>query len=99
MEYKNSCIYRLKIGEYLFYGASTKSLEDIFIMLKSHSTSSKCKNNKLYGAINSLGFENIELSILEHLICNSRQELNKRCWDIVKINKNYPYLLNTRFAK
>jgi len=99
MEYKNSIIYKLYIKGYVFYGASTKSLKDILKMLKSHSTATKCKNTKLFNVINHLGFENVEISIVEYFKCNSKQELNKRCWDIVNKKKNNPLLLNVRFAK
>lgn len=91
-------IYKLNVGEYVYFGSSVKSLKEVYIMLKSHSTAKKTRDSKLYSIINQYGIENIKLSIYKEVSGNiDRKELNRICWDVVYSHKDDKGLLNTKY--
>jgi hypothetical protein len=76
MGYESGKIYKLQCSDgYYYIGSTTTSLDT---RLKNHKGSSKtdlCKNYKVYKHINQIGWDNVQILLLEEYPCNSRAEL------------------------
>jgi hypothetical protein len=76
--YKNGkiyCLYNLITKIVIYIGSTTQSLNR---RKYEHKSKSKYKNSKLYIYIRKIGFENIEIRLIENFPCNSRLELFER---------------------
>lgn len=75
-KYQNGKIYRLDCNDgYYYIGSTTQELNN---RLNNHIYLSKSCINKVYYYINSIGWDNVEINLIENVSCNSKKELCDR---------------------
>jgi hypothetical protein len=75
-KYDSSKIYKLVCNDGYYYIGST--IQELNNRLNNHKKLSKTGVNKAYNYINSIGWDNVEIELIEKYKCNSKQELNNR---------------------
>jgi hypothetical protein len=75
-KYHSSKIYKLVCNDGYYYIGST--IQELNNRLNNHKKLSKTGVNKVYNYINSIGWDNVEIELIEKYKCNSKQELNNR---------------------
>ena len=74
--YQNSKIYKLVCNDSYYYISSTT--QELNNRLNNHKSASKSGINKVYTYINSIGWDNVEIELIEKYQCNSKKELLDR---------------------
>jgi hypothetical protein len=95
-KYNNGKIYRLMCNDGYYYIGST--IVKLNLRFNSHKKSSKIMNTPVYNHINKIGWENVEIELIEEYPCNVKKELNKREDFYIKRSKNDPLCLNINRA-
>ena len=92
--YNNGKIYRLNCSDGHYYiGSTTTSLNK---RLSSHKSASKTNTMPVYTHIVELGWDNVEMVLVEDYACNTKKELNAREDFYIKKAKDDPKCLNAR---
>lgn len=74
--YEKGKIYKLQCMDGHYYiGSTTQKLNHRF---SNHKQSSKSDTSKVYTYINSIGWDNVQIELIEDYPCNKKSELNKR---------------------
>ena len=96
--YKNGKIYRLQCKDgYYYFGSTTQLLSN---RLTHHKHLSKKDNTIAYQHIKKLGWENVEIQLVEDYPCEIKKELNERedyyiqqsLKDLLCLNENRAYV-------
>jgi hypothetical protein len=75
-KYKNGQIYKIICEDGCYYiGSTIQKLNHIF---NSHKKSSKKVVCRVYDHINIIGWDKVQIELVENYSCNNKQELNKR---------------------
>ena len=75
-KYQNGKIYKLVCNDgYYYIGSTTQELNN---RLYNHKTQSKSGPNKIYSYINSIGWDNVIIELIENYNCQSKKELVDR---------------------
>ena len=93
IKYNNGKIYKLVCEDGCYYiGATIQKLNHIF---NSHKKSSKKVVCRVYDHINIIGWDKVQIELVELYPCNNKQELNKReQYYIDQANHHLPCLNN-----
>lgn len=76
-KYLNGVIYRLQCNDsYYYIGSTTNKLNARIACHKFHSK--QFPEKKLYKHINNIGWDNVEIELVEEFSCSSKKELNER---------------------
>jgi len=76
-KYLNGVIYRLQCNDSYYYIGST--INNLNARISCHKFHSKqFPEKKLYKHINNIGWDNVEIELVEEFSCSSKKELNKR---------------------
>jgi len=96
MGYDLGKIYKLQCSDGRFYIGST--INNLNTRLYHHKTASKNKLTPLYSHIQSIGWENVEIVLLENFNCRNRTELRRRENEIIEREKENQLCLNKNKA-
>jgi predicted GIY-YIG superfamily endonuclease len=95
MGYEAGKIYRLQCSDGKYYFGST--IRALSARLSSHKyASSSAKTNDTYNHINTIGWGNVTISLVEPFPCETKQELLQRELWFINEHKNDILCLNTR---
>ena len=93
MGYENAKIYRLDCGDGHYYYGST--INELRVRLYQHKKASACQPYRVYQHINTIGWENVKIVLVEEYPCDNRKELNKKETKYISAHKSDPLCLNT----
>jgi len=85
-------IYKITCNDGYFYIGST--ISKLSTRLKNHKKDSKNSNSKLYSHINSIGWENIKITLLEEFDNISKKDLLEKEYEYIR-KENSEFCLNT----
>ena len=91
VNYSNSKIYKLQCNDGYFYIGSTTS--ELRKRLREHKTNNS--NTSVYNHINSIGWNNVKIILIENFECNNRDELRMYENEYIQNNILDPLCLNT----
>ena len=74
--YDNGKIYRLNCSDGHFYIGST--VASLSVRMNGHKQSAKRETSRVYKHCLSIGWENVDIELIEEYPCNSRKELTAR---------------------
>jgi len=95
MGYEAGKIYRLQCSDGKYYFGST--IRPLAARLSSHKHSSKnTDTNNAYKHINTIGWDNVMITLVELFPCETKQQLLQRESWFIDEHKNDPLCLNTR---
>jgi Uri superfamily endonuclease len=95
--YSNSKIYKLQCNDGYFYIGST--CDELRKRLWGHKKTSKTKNHiKVYKHINSIGWDNVSIILIESFECNNKDELRKKEDEYIQKELNNELCLNSQRA-
>ena len=75
-KYNNGKIYKLVCEDGCYYIGST--IQKLNLRFNSHKKSSKKEVCNVYDHINDIGWDKVQIELVENYSCNNKQELNKR---------------------
>jgi hypothetical protein len=87
-------VYKLEGGGKFYIGSTTCSLKNRLKHHRSKSSESISKNRQLYVHFRELGWENVNIILLEEFEISSRKDLLQRECEILKENINIETCLN-----
>jgi hypothetical protein len=93
MGYDNGKIYKLVCSDGHYYYGST--ITELRRRLWGHKKSSETMSSKVYKHINSIGWNNVKIELVELYSCNSREELRVKENFFIIQSKNDKLCLNT----
>jgi len=99
MGYELGKIYKLQCSDGYYYIGST--ITSLVTRLKNHKGSSKrdlCKNYKVYKHINQIGWDNVQILLLEEYPCNSRKDLCIKETEYIVCEIDSPLCLNNNIS-
>jgi len=78
--YKDGKIYKLvnSVDSNIYVGSTRVTLEIRLTIHRGHARQHRYRNNKVYTHLNSIGWDKIEIKLIEVYPCNSKKELFKR---------------------
>ena len=89
-------IYKLLCNDgYYYIGSTINSLNDRY---SAHKNKSKKSNNKLYKHINTIGWENVKIELLEEIIIKNNHELLIKESEYIVKELSNPLCLNTQIS-
>lgn len=93
MGYEKSKIYKLVCEDgFYYYGSTTSTLSN---RLSKHKTNSRIENSKLYTHIKTIGWDKVNIQLIEQIQCESRQELLRKENEYILSAKDDNLCLNT----
>lgn len=93
MGYDHSKIYRLLCDDgHYYYGSTIANLKS---RLHGHKESSKTMTSRLYVHINSIGWDKVEIELIETFSCANRTEIRMKENEYILAAKDDPLCLNT----
>jgi hypothetical protein len=93
MGYENSKIYKLICEDgFYYYGSTTSTLTN---RLSKHKTNSKIENSKLYTHIKTIGWDKVNIQLVEQFQCETKAELLRKENDYILTGKDDSLCLNT----
>jgi hypothetical protein len=94
--YKNGKIYRiLCIDGHYYYGSTVQQLNE---RLSTHKKLSKTDNTVLYNHINTIGWDNAIMELVEEYPCETTQQLHAKEDEYITRSKDDPLCLNVNRA-
>jgi hypothetical protein len=93
MGYERSKIYKLACNDGHYYYGST--IADLRSRLWGHKDSSKTMTSRVYTHINSIGWDNVKIELVEEFSCENRTQLRMKENTYICSSKNDPLCLNT----
>lgn len=80
VKYKNGRIYKLvnNIDDKIYVGSTTQSLCRRKVEHKSRSKNKIKSNYKVYKHLNKIGWENVDIVLIEKYPCNDKEVMHKR---------------------
>lgn len=96
MGYEKAKIYKLECEDGHYYYGST--INELRIRLRDHKNASKTKSYRVYQHINTIGWENVKIIMIEEYPCQNRRELTMKENEYIKSNKSDPRCLNNILA-
>jgi hypothetical protein len=95
--YENGKIYKLQcIDGHYYIGSTTQKLNHRF---NNHKTSSKNGTSKAYKYINSIGWDDVQIELIEDFPCTIKSELNEREEYYISQSKTDNLCLNINSAQ
>lgn len=100
VKYNKSKIYRLECNDgYYYYGSTYEPyLSRRLANHRCNSKKDKYKDSKVYTHINSIGWDNVKIVLVEAYSCNSVDELKMKENEYITIARNDPMCLNNNRA-
>ena len=106
VNYQNGKIYKLvnAVDEKIYVGSPSNTLRQRKDGHKRSAKRERDKNTKVYQHLNSVGWDNVEIILIESFPCNSKDELHKKeryYIDLLKpeLNKVIPTRTNKEWIK
>ena len=96
MGYESGKIYKLQCSDGRFYIGST--INKLNVRFYHHKTASKHKNTPFYSHIQTIGWENVSIMLLEEFSCKNKTELCRRENEIIEKQRENPMCLNKNKA-
>lgn len=93
MGYERSKIYKLICNDGHYYYGST--IADLRSRLWGHKDSSKTMTSRVYNHINSIGWDNVRIELVEEFSCENRTQIRIKENTYINGSKNDPLCLNT----
>lgn len=95
MGYETGKIYKLQCSDGKYYFGST--IRPLSSRLASHKYASKnTETNTMYNHINTIGWDNVTIILIESFPCETKQQLLQRELWFISEHKNNNLCLNTR---
>ena len=95
MGYEDGKIYKLQCSDGKYYFGST--IRTLTARLSSHRYASKnTETNNTYNHINTIGWDNVTITLVEPFPCETKQQLLQRELWFISEHKNDNLCLNTR---
>ncbi len=96
MGYDCGKVYKLQCSDGRFYIGST--INKLNVRFYHHKTASRHKNTPLYSHIQTIGWENVTITLLEEFSCKNKGELCRRENEILEKERENPLCLNKNKA-
>jgi hypothetical protein len=97
MGYESGKIYKLQCSDgYYYIGSTIQTLKERLILHKRKAKQEGSVKNKKFSHINQLGWDNVEILLLQDYTCQNKRELEKKEQEF--INLNDVLCLNTQRA-
>ena len=98
--YNNAKVYKLinTIDNTFYIGSTCASLAHRFYSHKEDAKREERKNNKLYGHLNKIGFENIKIILINEFYLDNKEQLLREENNYIEMYKNDPNCLNSRLS-
>jgi hypothetical protein len=93
MGYDRSKIYKLACDDGHYYYGST--IAELKSRLHGHKDSSKTMTSRVYTHINSIGWDRVQIELVEEFSCANRTEIRMKENEYIATSKDDPLCLNT----
>lgn len=94
--YNHSSIYKLQCSDGSFYIGSTTN--ELRVRFSGHKTKSKTRTSRVYQHINTIGWNEVRIILIEAFSCNSKLELLKKEDEYIQRELDNEFCLNTLSA-
>jgi predicted GIY-YIG superfamily endonuclease len=99
MGYESGKIYKLQCSDgYYYIGSTTNSLSRRLITHKASSKRDSCKNYKIYKHINQLGWNNVEILLIQEYPCSTKADLCIKETEYIACEIDNSLCLNNRLS-
>ena len=87
MGYESGKIYKLQCSDgYYYIGSTIQTLKARFTLHKRKAHQEGSVNNKKFSHINELGWDNVEILLIEDYPCENKRDLEKKEQEFINLN-------------